>query len=76
MKKGVFLIVATKPLNDGTSGFRFNVLGQKGLVRKRKSKSRPLGKSMGSTMDVYSMGKFSIALEKKRPSRKLAHFAG
>ncbi len=72
----MFVIFATKPLNDGTSGFRFNALGQKGLVRKRKSKSRPLGKTVGTTMNVYSMGKFSIALEKKRPARKLSHFAG
>ena len=35
----MFLIVATKPLNDGTKGFRFNVLGQKGFYRKRANKS-------------------------------------
>jgi len=72
----MFVIVATKPLNDGTSGFRFNVLGQKGLVRKRKSLSRPMGKQVGSTMNAYDMGKFTLYLEKKRPARKLAHFAG
>lgn len=72
----MFVIVATKPLNDGTSGFRFNVLGQKGFVRKRKNKSRPTGKSTGPTMDVYSVGKFSVGMERKRPVRKLAHFAG
>ena len=72
----MFVIVATKPLNDGTSGFRFNVLGQKGLVRKRKRKVRATGKQVGPTMDVFSIGKFSLALEKKRPARKLAHFAG
>lgn len=72
----MFVIVATKPLNDGTSGFRFNVLGQKGLVRKRGGKSRSMGKRLGSTMNAYDMGKFTLYLEKKRPSRKLAHFAG
>ena len=72
----MFVIVATKPLNDGTSGFRFNVLGQKGFVRKRKNKSRPMGKTTGSTMDVYSIGKFSVGMERKKPTRRLAHFAG
>ena len=27
----MFVIFATKPLNDGTKGFRFNFLGLKGL---------------------------------------------
>ena len=36
----MFVLVATKPLNDGTKGFRFNVLGVKGLYRKRNQKSR------------------------------------
>ena len=31
----MFIILATKPLNDGTKGFRFNFLGQKGFYRKR-----------------------------------------
>ena len=29
----MFVIFATKPLNDGTKGFRFNFLGLKGLTR-------------------------------------------
>ena len=36
----MFVIVATKPLNDGSDGFRFNLFGKKGLLRKRKSTSR------------------------------------
>ena len=36
----MFVIFATKPLNDGTKGFRFNFLGYKGLTRKRKHTSR------------------------------------
>ena len=72
----MFVIVATKPLNDGTSGFRFNVLGQKGLFRMRSDKSLPRAKRVGPTMNAYDMGKFTLYLEKKRPARKLAHFAG
>jgi hypothetical protein len=32
----MFAIIATKPLTDGTKGFRFNILGTKGVLRKRK----------------------------------------
>ena len=35
----MFIVLATKPLRDGTKGFRFNILGKKGLVRLRKRKS-------------------------------------
>ena len=52
------------------------MFGQKGFVRKRKNKTRPMGKTTGSTMDVYSVGKFSVGVERKKPMRKLAHFAG
>ena len=31
-----FTCIAIKPLNDGTKGFRFNILGVKGLTRKRQ----------------------------------------
>jgi len=31
----MFVLFATKPLNDGTQGFRFNFVGVKGLTRKR-----------------------------------------
>ena len=36
----MFVLFATKPLNDGTQGFRFNFAGVKGLTRKRKTLSR------------------------------------
>ena len=36
----MFVILATKPLNDGTKGRRFNILGQKGFFRLRKNTSR------------------------------------
>ena len=42
----MFVILATKPLNDGTNGFRFNILGNKGIYRKRKIEKR-YGKSQG-----------------------------
>ena len=41
--KQMFVLLATKDLNDGTKGFRFNFLGIKGLTRKRKGLSRGLG---------------------------------
>ena len=28
----MFVVLATKPINDGTKGFRFNFLGSKGIV--------------------------------------------
>ena len=60
----MFVLVATKPLNDGTSGFRFNVLGQKGLVRKRKRKVRATGKQVGPTMDVFQSASFHLHLKR------------
>ena len=73
--RNVFLIVATKPLNDGTKGFRFNILGRKGLYRKRNSKVRR-GVSSGANMVGYHYGKRSLYLEHGYSSRKLQHFAG
>lgn len=73
----MFYIIATKPLNDGTKGFRFNVLGKKGLVRKRKAVSRGYSvTSKGCTKQIH-MGKLSLYLEKKKNvGRKFYHFAG
>ena len=39
----MFTCIATKPLNDRTEGFRFNILGTKGVFRKRKILSRGIG---------------------------------
>ena len=36
----MFVIVATKPLNDGQKVFVSTLFGKKGLLRKRKSISR------------------------------------
>lgn len=74
----MFIIVATKPLNDTTKGFRFNVLGLKGLVRKRKHKSRGLKLfKRDECMTAHHVGKFSLYVERNSKSqRKLFHFAG
>jgi|TARA_R110002049_G_scaffold285994_1_gene467535 hypothetical protein len=71
----MFVIFATKPLNDGTKGFRFNVLGRKGLYRKRNNKTRK-GISSGVSMVGYHYGKRSLYLEHGYSIRKLCHFAG
>lgn len=71
----MFVILATKPLNDGTSGFRFNILGNKGIYRKRKIEKR-YGKSHGDIMTGYHFGRRSLYMEQAAPQRKLYHFAG
>jgi len=71
----LFLIVATKPLADGTKGFRFNFFGQKGLYRKRNKKLRS-GITSGKNMVAYHYGKRSLYLEHGYSNRKLRHFAG
>jgi hypothetical protein len=74
----MFVCIATKPLNDGTRGFRFNLVGVKGLTRKRQSKKR-YGVQRGSCMTALHLGKRSVYLEKtlnKLGSRRVRHFAG
>ena len=71
----MFVILATKPLNDGTNGFRFNILGSKGIYRKRKIEKR-YGKSQGDCMTGYHFGKHSLYVEQSATKRKLCHFAG
>ena len=71
----MFVILATKPLNDGTDGFRFNFLGNKGIYRKRKIEKR-YGKSTGDVMTGYHFGKRSVYFQQTTPKRKLYHFAG
>lgn len=72
----MFVIFATKSLHDGTKGFRFNFLGQKGLVRLRKRKSVPFKLVHDDCMTAVHMRKLSIYFERKQTVRKLAHFAG
>lgn len=72
----MFIIFATKSLNDGTAGFRFNVMGQKGLTRKRKHKHIQWGIKHDDCMTAIHMGKRSVYFEHKATPRKLRHFAG
>ncbi len=81
-----FTCIAIKPLNDGTKGFRFNILGTKGLVRFRKKSNwhkdaNKLGFrfTTGDCMKQAHMLRLSVYIETKRNTRsfrKLAHFAG
>lgn len=75
----MFVIMATKPLLDGTKGYRFNLMGVKGLTRKRKSISRGYTVKVGECMTAYHLGKRSIYIETDKntlSSRVLRHFAG
>lgn len=72
----MFLICATKALNDGTKGFRFNVLGLKGLTRKRKYKNNGWKVLDKDCMTIVHMGKRTIYFEHGATIRKLRHFAG
>ena len=75
----MFTCIATKPLNDRTYGFRFNLLGIKGLTRRRKFKSRGIGIDRKGCMTTVHFFKRTIYLEKKRnrtSDRRLHHFAG
>jgi len=71
----MFVILATKPLNDGTKGFRFNFFGKKGIVRIRK-KSPGWNKSNGKSMFIRYMGRVYLATEKPWNHKKFHHFAG
>lgn len=74
----MFVILATKPLNDGTDGFRYNFFGIKGMIRVRKVKWR-WGFSQGKTMKAIHVGKYSLYVERKtnrKKHRKFGHWAG
>lgn len=75
----MFVCIATKPLNDRTQGFRFNVLGLKGLTRKRKHKSRGWSIERKDSMLQLHMGKRSVYIEQRQnrsTDRRIRHFAG
>jgi hypothetical protein len=75
----MFAIIATKPLTDGTKGFRFNILGTKGVLRKRKALSRGWAIVQGKSTKAYHMGKLSVYVESKpnmHSTRVFRHFAG
>ena len=74
----MFVIFATKPLNEGTNGFRFNFLGKKGLTRKRTTFKR-WGITTGDCTKAYHIGYRSIYLELPRNTttpRRIRHLAG
>ena len=72
-------IIKTKPLTN-ENGFRFNLLGIKGLTRKRKSLSRGFKLfDRGDCMVGFHFGKRTLWFEPKRNTnslRKLWDFAG
>ena len=75
----MFLCIATKPLNDGTTGFRFNFFGFKGLTRKRTKLSRGFAIERGKCTTKIHLGKRSVYLEQKpnrMSKRRIRHFAG
>ena len=74
----MFVCIATKPLNDGTNGFRFNFLGFKGLTRKRKQAKRFGIQKLKCTTAIH-IGKRSIYIEQspnRTSKRRIRHFAG
>lgn len=64
-----------KSLNDGTTGFRFNIAGVQGLTRKRQV-IRRWGIKRGDSMTAFHMGKRSIYIEGGKFRRMLHNFAG
>ena len=75
----MFILFTTKPLNDGTQGFRFNFAGLKGLTRKRKTINRGYKIARIGCMNALHIGKRTVYIERKpnrSTERKLCHFAG
>jgi hypothetical protein len=82
-ENNMFTCIATKPLNDGTDGFRFNFLGMKGMTRKRKpfraTSSRGYNIQRGECFNIYNLGRRTIYIElssNKIATRRVRHFAG
>ena len=75
----MFVLFATKPLNDGTQGFRFNFAGVKGLTRKRTTQKRWGVETLKCTT-AFHIGYRTVYIENKANrfdlGRKLRHFAG
>lgn len=68
-------LLSIRPLNDNTSGFRFDFIGIKGLYRKRKVQRRWGLNQNGSTFVQVHFGKRSLYLEQLKPARRLYDFA-
>ena len=68
-------LFSTRPLNDNTSGFRFDFIGIKGLYRKRKVQRRWGVNQNGDTFVQIHLGKRSLYIERLKPARRLYDFA-
>ena len=69
-------ILSTRPLNDNTKGFRFDLMGNKGIYRVRKFKTRKLAfEVVGTTFFAIHMGKRSLYMQQNEPLRALHDFA-
>lgn len=70
------VIYSIRPLNDGTKGFRFDVVGFKGIYRKRVRAIRPFEVTIkGKTFLQVHRGKHSLYIEQARPIKALADFS-
>lgn len=67
-------LVKTLPLNDGTIGIRFDVVGIKGLKRKRIIKRR-WGMSVGKTFRAIHIGKTSVYIQRFKTKRPVGDWA-
>ena len=68
-------LLSIRPLNDNTSGFRFDLIGIKGLYRKRKVQRRWSINQNGDTFVQVHFGKRSLYVEQYKPVRRLYDFA-
>lgn len=68
-------LFSIRPLNDNTSGFRFDIVGIKGLYRKRKALRRWSINQNGDTFVQIHLGKRSLYIEQFKPARRLYDFA-
>ena len=68
-------LLSIRPLNDNTSGFRFDLVGIKGLYRKRKIQRRWGVNQNGDTFVQIHFGKRSVYIEQFKPVRRLYDFA-
>lgn len=70
------VIYSIRPLNDGTKGFRFDVIGFKGIYRKRIRASRPFEvTTKGKTFLQAHKGKHSLYIEQAKPLKALSDFS-
>tara|TARA_A100000172_G_scaffold23518_2_gene13664 strand:- start:5494 stop:5709 length:216 start_codon:yes stop_codon:yes gene_type:complete len=63
------------PLRDGSTGFRFQVFGVQGLFRRRAFK-KLWNIGSGETCNKINFGKNVLYIQKSKPSRYFARFAG